>query len=126
MPVVYNKSTHYIPLLSFASFWSLSSNTFGQVTGPTLRDNFDAIHQLQEETLDAGAHPLATSPNALVLPPSLITKIFSVTGVSGVSGPTSNSMSAFSNAIPWRKVGVRYNNEVYFDIVETLDAVVNE
>ncbi|KAH9991663.1 mu-adaptin 3 [Russula compacta] len=86
--------------------------------------------ELLEEVLDAGGHPLTTSPNALrdiVLPPSLITKILSVTGVSGVSGPTTNSLSAFSSPIPWRKTGVRYNNnEIYFDMVETLDAVVNK
>ena len=93
-------------------------------------DNFDIVYQLLEETLDAGGHPLTTSPNALrdiVLHPSLITKILSVTGVSGLTGPTTNNMSAFSSPIPWWKAGVRYNNnEIYFDIVETLDAVVNK
>src|SRR5712672_4612084 len=109
------------PLYAFAfirTFLHILIEYFGQVTAPTLRDNFDIVHQLLEETLDAGGHPLTTSPNALrdiVLPPSLITKILSVTGVSGLSGPSSNSMSAFSSAIPWRKAGVRYNNnEVYF------------
>lgn len=100
------------------------------MTAPTLRDNFDVVHQLLEETLDAGGHPLTTSPNALrdiVLPPSLISKIFSVTGVSGLSRPTTDHLSAFSSPISWREAGVRYNNnEVYFDIVETLDAVVNK
>ena len=121
------------PLYAFAfirTFLDILVEYFGEVTAPALKDNFDIVHQLLEETLDAGGHPITTSPNALrdiVLPPSLITKILSVTGVSGLSGPTTNNLSAFSSPIPWRKAGVRYNNnEVYFDIVETLDAVVNK
>ena len=121
------------PLYAFAfirTFLDILIEYFGQVTPPTLRDNFDTVHQLLEETLDAGGHPLTTSPNALreiVLPPSLITKVLSVTGVSGLTGPTTNSMSAFASPIPWRRAGVRHNNnEIYFDIVETLDAVVNK
>ncbi len=63
----------------------------------------------------------------VLLPPSLISEILSVTGVSGPSGPSTNNISAFSNPIPWRKAGLRYNhNVIYFDIVETLDAVVNK
>lgn len=121
------------PLYAFAfirTFLDILIEYFGEVTAPTLKDNFDIVYQLFEETLDAGGHPLTTSPNALrdiVLHPSLITKILSVTGVSGLTGPTTNNMSAFSSPIPWRKAGVRYNNnEIYFDIVETLDAVVNK
>ena len=89
----------------------------------TLRDNFNTIHQLLGETLDASRHPLTTSPNALrdiVLPPSLITKIFTATDVSGLSGPTSNSMSALSSDIPWRKAGVQYNNNEVLPEVEIL------
>jgi AP-3 complex subunit mu len=125
--------TQVDPLYAFTfirTFLDILVEYFGPVTAPTLRDNFDTVHQLLEETLDAGGHPLTTSPNALreiVIPPSLLTKVLSVTGVSGLTGPTMNSMSAFSSPIPWRRTGVRYNNnEVYFDIVETLDAVVNK
>src|SRR6266702_4795700 len=47
--------------------------------------------------------------------------------VSGPSGPSANNISAFSNPIPWRKAGLRYkHNAIYFDIIETLDAVVNK
>jgi hypothetical protein len=62
---------------------------FGEVTAPVLRDNFDIVHQLLEETLDASGHPLTTAPNVLrdiVLPPSPISKILSVAGVAGRSG----------------------------------------
>ncbi|KAH9170831.1 Mu homology domain-containing protein [Lactarius sanguifluus] len=67
------------------------------------------------------------APNALrdiVLSPSLIS---SVTGVSGPSGLTTNNLSAFTSPIPWRQPGIRYiHNDIYFDIAETLDTVVNE
>lgn len=79
--------------------------------------------------LDAGGHPLTTYPNALrdiVIPPSLLTKLLSVAGAN--INPTMNSAGGpFSSPIPWRKTGVRYNNnEIYFDIVEDLRAVVNK
>lgn len=121
------------PLYAFTfirTFLDILIEYFGEVTAPVLRDNFDIVHQLLEETLDASGHPLTTAPNALrdiVLPPSLITKLLSVAGVAGHSGPTTSNLSAFSSPIPWRKAGLRYNNnEIYFDIVETLDAVVNK
>jgi AP-3 complex subunit mu len=85
--------------------------------------------KLLEETLDSGGHPLTTSPNALrdiVLPPSLLNKVLSVAGVSGLANPLANSQP-FASPIPWRKAGVRYNaNEIYFDVVETLEAIINK
>ena len=82
-----------------------------------------------EETLDSGGHPLTTSPNALrdiVLPPSLLKKVLSVAGVSGLASSTTVS-HPFASPIPWRKAGVRYNNnEIYFDVTETLEAIVNK
>ncbi|KAF8257419.1 Mu homology domain-containing protein [Lactarius quietus] len=121
------------PLYAFSfirTFLDILMEYFGEVTAPVIRENFDIVHQLLEETLDASGHPLTTAPNALrdiVLPPSLISKILSVTGVTGHSGPTTSNLSAFSSPIPWRKAGLRYNsNDIYFDIVETLDAVVNK
>jgi AP-3 complex subunit mu len=77
---------------------------FGEVTAPVLRDNFDIVHQLLEETLDASGHPLTTAPNVLrdiVLPPPPISKILSVTGVAGRSGPTTRNLRAFSGPILW-------------------------
>lgn len=82
-----------------------------------------------EETLDSGGHPLTTSPNALrdiVLPPSLLNKVLSVAGVAGLASTSANS-HPFASPIPWRKAGVRYNNnEIFFDVIETLDAIVNK
>ncbi|KAI0069170.1 clathrin adaptor mu subunit [Artomyces pyxidatus] len=124
------------PLYAFAflrTFIEILQDYFGDVTGPSLKDNFDVVYQLLEETLDSGGHPLTTSPNALrdiVIPPSLLNKILSVAGVSGLAGSGAHGvhgMGAFSSPIPWRKAGVRYNtNEIYFDVAETLKAVVNK
>ena len=85
--------------------------------------------QLLEETLDSGGHPLTTSSNALrdiVLPPTFLHKVLSVAGVSGLAS-TSATSHPFASPIPWRKAGVRYNNnEIFFDVVETLEAIVNK
>jgi len=71
-----------------------------------------------------------TSLDALqdvVLPPSPTTKILSVSTISRLLGPTTDNLSTFSSPIPWQKVGIQHNNkEMYFDIVQTLDAVVNK
>jgi AP-3 complex subunit mu len=51
-----------------------------------LRDNFDTVHQLLEETSrcrQAPADHLSDALREIVLPPSLITKILSVIGIQG-------------------------------------------
>ncbi|KAJ3503398.1 hypothetical protein NLJ89_g8452 [Agrocybe chaxingu] len=122
------------PLFGFAflqTFVDILQEYFGTLSAESLKDNFDV---LLEETLDSGGHPLTTTPNALrdiVLPPSLLNKLLSVAGANISS--TINSGSGlgaggpFSSPIPWRKAGLRYSsNEVYFDVVEELKAVVNK
>lgn len=73
-----------------------------------------------------GGYPLTTELNTLrdiILPPSFADRILSVAGVAGLSKA---SAKPFSSPIPWRKPGLKYNNnEIYFDIVEDLDAIVN-
>ncbi|KAJ7477154.1 Mu homology domain-containing protein [Mycena galericulata] len=119
------------PLFAFAflqTFIDILREYFGTVSASTLKDNFDVVYQLLEETLDSGGHPLTTSPNALrdiVLPPSLLSKLLSVAGANINS--TINSGSGlgsaggpFSSPIPWRKAGLRYNSN------EELKAIVNK
>ncbi|CUA76835.1 AP-1 complex subunit mu [Rhizoctonia solani] len=97
----------------------------GELSIASLKDNFDVVYQLLEEMLDEG-YPLTTESNALrdiVIPPSLLNKILAVTGVSGLS---TAAPAPFSSPIPWRKAGLRYNNnEIYFDIIEELEATVS-
>ncbi|KAJ7087249.1 Mu homology domain-containing protein [Mycena belliarum] len=125
------------PLFAFAflqTFIEILREYFGALSAATLKDNFDVVYQLLEETLDSGGHPLTTSPNALrdiVLPPSLLSKLLSVAGANINSAMNSGSAlgatgGPFSSPIPWRKAGLRYNsNEIYFDVVEELKAIVN-
>jgi len=126
------------PLLGFAflqTFINILREYFGDLSAATLKDNFDVVYQLLEETLDSGGHPLTTSPNALrdiVLPPSLLNKLLSVAGANINSTINSGSGlgaagGAFSSPIPWRKTGLKYtSNEIYFDLVEELQAIVNK
>jgi AP-3 complex subunit mu len=87
--------------------------------------SFHARTKLLEEMLDDG-YPLTTESSALrdiVLPPSFVNKILSVAGVAGLAKSTA---TPFASPIPWRKAGLKYNtNEIYFDVVEELDAIVN-
>ncbi|KDQ64962.1 hypothetical protein JAAARDRAFT_117303 [Jaapia argillacea MUCL 33604] len=115
------------PLFAFAflrTFIDILQEYFDAVSPAILRDNFDVVYQLLEETLDSSGHPLTTSPNALrdiVLPPSLLNKLLTGVGA-GVAHQTPNP---FASPIPWRKSAVRYNsNEIYFDIIEDLRAIV--
>lgn len=98
----------------------------GEISVSTLRDHFDIVYQLLEEMLDDG-YPLTTERTALrdiVIPPSLLNKILSATGASGLAKASSNP---FTSPIPWRKLGTKYNNnEIYFDVVENMDAIVNK
>jgi AP-3 complex subunit mu len=89
--------------------------------------------QLLEETLDSIGHPLTTSPNALrdiVLPPTLLSKVLSAAGASGLPASLSGAASTpnpFASAIPWRRAHVKYaQNEIYFDVAEELRAIVNK
>jgi len=72
-------------------------------------------------------YPLTTEVSALrdiVLPPSFVSKILSVAGVAGLAKA---SATPFSSPIPWRKAGLKHNNnEIYFDIIEELEAIVNK
>lgn len=75
---------------------------------------------------------MTTSTNALrdiVLPPSLLSKLLNVAGANITSTINSGlglGGGPFASPIPWRKAGLRYaNNEIYFDMVEELDALVN-
>ncbi|KAH7100568.1 clathrin adaptor, mu subunit [Auriculariales sp. MPI-PUGE-AT-0066] len=116
------------PMFAFAfiqTFIDILKDYFGELSVATIREHFDIVYQLLEEILDDG-HPLTTELNALrdiVLPPSFLKSIISAAGISGLSKTPS---APFSSPIPWRKAGLRYNNnEIKFDVVEELEAIVN-
>lgn len=93
-----------------------------------IRENFSTVYQLLEEMVDYG-WPLTTEPNALkamIRPPSMMGKIQqAVTGASNAVISDVLPNGTISN-MPWRKSGVKYSqNEVYVDIVEEVDAIVD-
>ncbi|RHY27062.1 hypothetical protein DYB32_007077 [Aphanomyces invadans] len=114
---------------------------FGKFEESVIKDNFSTVYQLLEEMLDNG-YPLTTEPNALkamVAPPPGVVGRLAAMGRSGVSESLPDG--ALSN-MPWRKAGVKYSqvptpapvylphivvaqNEIYFDVVEEIDAIVD-
>lgn len=93
-----------------------------------IKENFSTVYQLLEEMLDYG-WPLTTEPNALmamIRPPTVMGKIQSVvTGGSNAILSDALPSGTISN-MPWRRAGVKYHtNEVYIDIIEEIDAIVD-
>lgn len=83
--------------------------------------------QLLDEMIDNG-FPLTTEPNILrdmIAPPNIVTKMLSV-----VTGNTSNVSDtlpgATSSCVPWRTTQLKHaNNDVYVNLVEEMDAIIN-
>ena len=93
-----------------------------------IKDIFSTVYQLLEEMCDFG-WPLTTEPNSLkdmIRPPTVMGKLTSaVTGGSSAVVAEALPTGTVSN-MPWRKAGVSYsNNEIYIDIVEEIDAIVD-
>jgi len=93
-----------------------------------IKENFSTVYQLLEEMLDYG-WPLTTEPNALtamIRPPSVMGKIQSVvTGGSNAIISDALPTGTISN-MPWRTAGVQHHpNEIYIDIIEEIDAILD-
>lgn len=103
---------------------------FGTVEESTIKDNFASVYQLLEEMMDYG-YPLTTEPNALkamIKPNSVISRITSAAMGSMSSSSISDVLpdGTLTN-MPWRKTGVKYSqNEIYVDIIEELDSIVDK
>jgi AP-3 complex subunit mu len=108
--------------------YDILEDYFEAVEEGTIRDNFSTVYQLLEEMMDYG-YPLTTEPNALkamIAPPTVMTKLSSAAGLqtSTISDILPNG--TVSN-MPWRKTGVKYmQNEIYLDIVEEMDAIIDK
>lgn len=105
--------------------FDIFSDYFGEVTSKSIRDNFSTAYQLLEETLDNG-HPMITEPNALhslIAPPTILGRMANfVTGKASNVGETLGEGAM--SIIPWRASGVKYaQNEIFFDIIEEVDAI---
>ncbi|XP_046845867.1 AP-3 complex subunit mu-1-like isoform X2 [Xenia sp. Carnegie-2017] len=82
---------------------------------------------LLEEMLDNG-FPLATESNVLkelIRPPSIVRNV--VNKVTGDSNMSSHLPTGQLSNVPWRRTGVKYaNNEIYFDVAESIDAIIDK
>jgi AP-3 complex subunit mu len=88
-----------------------------------VRDNFSTVYQILEEMIDYG-WPLTTEPNALkamIRPPTVMSTLLQSASVVSDELPS----GTISN-MPWRASGVSYSqNEIYVDICEETDAIVD-
>ncbi|KAJ3167776.1 AP-3 complex subunit mu-1 [Geranomyces variabilis] len=108
-------------------FVDLLLDYFGAVTEGTIKENFVIVYELLEELLDYG-FPYITEPNILkdvVPPPSLLSTVINAVSLGTNFGTKLPSGSLSS--IPWRSSGVKYtNNEIFFDMVETVNAILDK
>eukprot|EP01105_Mastigella_eilhardi_P028477 TRINITY_DN940_c0_g1_i1.p1 TRINITY_DN940_c0_g1~~TRINITY_DN940_c0_g1_i1.p1 ORF type:complete len:458 (+),score=129.64 TRINITY_DN940_c0_g1_i1:109-1374(+) len=100
---------------------------FGQGFGESaLKEEFVKVYQLLEEMMDNG-FPFTTEPNILremVRAPNIVEKVSGAVG--GTSSMTEQLPSGTLSIMPWRKEGVKYStNEVFFDIIEEVDAIMD-
>ncbi|CBH10489.1 adaptor complex AP-3 medium subunit, putative [Trypanosoma brucei gambiense DAL972] len=94
------------------------------ISESTLRENFSLVYQLLVELIDNG-YPLTTEMHVLeelVLPPSL-ENVFR----SALEAPVAIKRRHMgSRAVPWRDPATKHSsNEIFFDIVENLDCIVD-
>lgn len=124
----------------------------GEVSEDSLRQNFSTVYLLLDEMIDSGL-PFTTELNSLesiIAPPSAISKV--VQAVSGTStqvlsdvppeargqggalgalssalgGGAHSQLGGASAQVWWRRKDVTYaSNEVYVDIVESVDCICN-
>ncbi|KDE08147.1 hypothetical protein MVLG_01628 [Microbotryum lychnidis-dioicae p1A1 Lamole] len=104
----------------------------GAVTEASLKDHFDIVLALLEEMLTAERPQLteAAQLRELVVPPSqLLAKVASTAAnVAGLTVATQSSANALlASPLPWRRTGIKYSsNEIYFDVTEALDFVLDK
>lgn len=107
---------------------SIFVDYFGATSETVMKDNFATVYQLLEEMMDYG-YPLLTEPNALksmIKPPTLVDRFTNAVS----REPTSNISDMLPDGtisnMPWRKDGVVYSqNEIFVDIIEEIDAIVD-
>jgi AP-3 complex subunit mu len=89
--------------------------------------NLDTVLELLCELVDNG-QLLTTEPNALhevVLPPSLLTKLMTATGLQSRFEQASGQGMSIPHA-PWRRAKIKYtSNEIFVDLVECVSGIVD-
>ncbi len=103
---------------------------FESCTSASIRSHFVTVYQLLEEMVDSGM-PTNTESNILkemIPPPSVVGRVAGVlTGSgSGVIAAAVLPGNGGASAVPWRRADCRYgNNEIFFDVVEAVDATLD-
>ncbi|KAI9142760.1 Mu homology domain-containing protein [Paraphysoderma sedebokerense] len=105
---------------------SLSYFSVSSLTEANVKENLTVIFEVITTLLDGGV-PFVTDENLLteiVKPVDVLSKVVSqVTGV--VSAPDTPTPSSQLSTTPWRKFNPRYtSNEIYLDITESLDLII--
>ncbi|KAK7392102.1 hypothetical protein VNO78_20529 [Psophocarpus tetragonolobus] len=100
---------------------------FGALNEDVIKDNFVIVYELLDEMIDNG-FPLTTEPCVLremITPPNMVGKALSI--VTGSSSNVSDTLPrATVSCVPWRTAEPKYaKNEVYVDLVEEMDAIIN-
>ncbi|CBI39623.3 hypothetical protein VitviT2T_020810 [Vitis vinifera] len=103
------------------------SDYLGGLNEDVIKDNFVIVYELLDEMIDNG-FPLTTEPNILremIALPNIVSKVLGV--VTGNSSNVSNTLpGATASCVPWRSTEPKHaNNEVYVDLLEEMDAVIN-
>lgn len=103
------------------------SDYLGGLNEDVIKDNFVIVYELIDEMIDNG-FPLTTEPNILremIAPPNIVSKVLSV--VTGNSSNVSGTLpGATASCVPWRTTELKHaSNEVYVDLVEEIDAIIN-
>eukprot|EP00708_Paratrimastix_pyriformis_P002474 GAFH01001221.1.p1 GENE.GAFH01001221.1~~GAFH01001221.1.p1 ORF type:complete len:432 (-),score=135.36 GAFH01001221.1:521-1771(-) len=101
----------------------LSDFFSGVVSEEKIKENFIVVYQILDEMVDFG-FPNTTEPNILkdmIMPPSTLNAI-----MGGQMLAPSIPEGALSN-IPWRRASVKYaNNEIFIDLVERVNAIIDK
>nr|KAJ3420737.1 AP-3 complex subunit mu-2 [Polyrhizophydium stewartii] len=105
----------------------LFTDYFVGISEVTLKENFVIVYELLEELVDYGS-PYITEPCLLkdmIPPPSLLSTM--INAVSIGTQFSSKQPTGTVSTVPWRPTGLKYtNNEIFFDIIEELDVIVDK
>jgi AP-3 complex subunit mu len=96
---------------------------FKTVSESKMRRHFSTVYQILDEVVDGG-FPYTTEPNQLqqmITPPTMHGALYQM--VSGKFGLKEDMPTGALSKMPWRRDNVKYvTNEIYFDLVEQIDA----
>ncbi|TPX33992.1 hypothetical protein SmJEL517_g03227 [Synchytrium microbalum] len=121
---------HEVPPLSVLEFLhrmvDILVDYFGGVSEPLIKENFVIVYELLEEMVDYGT-PHVTEPNILkdlIPPPSLLSSVINAVSIGTTTG--TKMPSGAVSSVPWRSANIKYaNNEIFFDVNEDVDALLD-